>query len=160
MAIFPSVFFRCESVTYRIEGISTCWHGSHRNPPQSITIAGMLYVCMYIYMHMHDKKFITIWSFPMCWDTYSDAHYIQVKCDSDEDTDSTCVYEQVIAHLSRQLEKQSLSLDASKHSETNLQLSLRLAEQRALEAETKLIHAAERYVHGGSYTVWLEWVHT
>lgn len=55
------------------------------------------------------------------------------------------MYEQVIAHLSKQLEEQSLALDASKHSEANLRLSLRLTEQRLMEAETELTHTKERY---------------
>lgn len=65
--------------------------------------------------------------------------------DGDEDTDSVCVYEQVIANLSKQLEVQSLSLDSLQQSETSLRLSLGLAEQRALETEAKLCHVVERY---------------
>ncbi len=72
--------------------------------------------------------------------------WMQVKCESDEDTDSVSVYEQVIANLSKQLEDQSLSLDTLKYSETNLKLALRLCQQRAMEAEAKLVYAAERYV--------------
>ena len=70
---------------------------------------------------------------------------LQVKRDTDdEETDSACVYEQVIANLSKQLEDQSLALDTLKQSEANLKLSLRLSQQRAVEAETKLVYAAER----------------
>jgi len=71
---------------------------------------------------------------------------MQVKCDTDEDVDSAGVYEQVVANLSKQLEQQSLTLDALKQSEAEMKLTIRLAEQRALEAETKLAHAEERYV--------------
>jgi hypothetical protein len=72
---------------------------------------------------------------------------LQVKrdADEDEDTDSVNVYEQVIANLSKQLEDQSLALDVLRQSEANLKLSLRLTQQRAVEAETKLTYAAERY---------------
>ena len=79
-----------------------------------------------------------------------------MKCESEdpEETDSVSVYEQVIANLSKQLEDVSLSLDAAKQSETNLKLSLRLSQQRAIEAETKLVYAADRYVHSGD--VWWE----
>ncbi len=66
--------------------------------------------------------------------------------DTDDDTDSVSVYEQVIANLSKQLEDQSLSLDTLRESEANLRVSLEVAEQRAMEAESKLVYAAKRYV--------------
>ena len=55
------------------------------------------------------------------------------------------MYEQVIAGLSRQVEDHSNSLDCLRQSDHNLRLSLRLAEQRALEAEIKLGLAMDRY---------------
>ena len=69
-----------------------------------------------------------------------------MKCDGEEDTDSdsVSVYDQVIANLSKQLEDQSLSLDALRQSETNLKMSLKASQQRAVEAEMKLVYAAER----------------
>ena len=67
-----------------------------------------------------------------------------MKRDTDEDTDSVSVYEQVIANLSKQLEDQSVSLDSLRESEANLRASLEMAEQRAIEAESKLIYAAKR----------------
>lgn len=54
------------------------------------------------------------------------------------------MYEQVIANLSKQLEDQSLSLDSLRESEANLRVSLEMAEQRAVEAESKLLYAAKR----------------
>ena len=72
-------------------------------------------------------------------------HFSQVKqeCDNEE-TDATNVYEQVIASLSKQIEELSLSMESLRQSDQNLSLSLRMAEQRALEAETKLRHALDR----------------
>ena len=74
-------------------------------------------------------------------------HFSQVKqeCDNEE-TDATNVYEQVIASLSKQIEELSLSMDSLRQSDQNLSLSLRMAEQRAMEAETKLRHALDRCV--------------
>ena len=57
------------------------------------------------------------------------------------------VYEQVIVNLSRQLEDLSLNIDCLRQSDHNVRLALRLSEQRTLEAETKLSHALDRYVH-------------
>ena len=70
--------------------------------------------------------------------------FLQVKRDSDEDTDSVDIYEQIINSLSRQLEEQCTAMDLLKQTETNLRLSLRLAEQRALEAETEKAVLQER----------------
>lgn len=72
---------------------------------------------------------------------------MQVKRDSDEDTDSVNIYEQMIANLSRQLEEQSVAVDTLQQSETNIKLSLRFSQQRATEAEMKLVYAAERYTY-------------
>ena len=68
---------------------------------------------------------------------------VKQECDSEE-TDAVNVYEQVIASLSRQIENLSNSVDCLRQSDENLRLSLRLAEQRAMEAETKLGHAVDR----------------
>lgn len=67
------------------------------------------------------------------------------ECDNEE-TDATNVYEQVIASLSKQIEELSLSMDSLRQSDQNLSLSLRMAEQRSMEAETKLRHALDRCV--------------
>ena len=56
------------------------------------------------------------------------------------------VYEQVIANLSRQLEDLSVSLDCLRESDQTLRLSLRTAEQKALESEAKLNAAQEKCV--------------
>ena len=68
------------------------------------------------------------------------------ECCEDVDSDSSTVYDQVIASLSRQLEDMGSSLDCLRQSDHNLRLSLRLAEQRAMEAETKLSHSQDRCV--------------
>lgn len=80
-------------------------------------------------------------------DTVRKCVCLQVKADTDEDTDSVCVYEQVIADLRKQLEDQSLSQDVLRQSETNLKLSLRLTQQSVDEVKTKLVYAAERQVY-------------
>lgn len=67
------------------------------------------------------------------------------ECDNEE-TDAANVYEQVIASLSKQIEELSLSMDSLRQSDQNLTLSLKMAEQRAMEAETKLRHALDRWV--------------
>ena len=54
------------------------------------------------------------------------------------------VYEQVIANLSGQLEDLSVSLDCLRESDQTLRLSLRLAEQKALESEAKMNAAQEK----------------
>jgi len=69
----------------------------------------------------------------------------QVKRDMDEETDSVDIYEQIINRLSSQLEEQAVAMDALRQTESNLRLSLRLAEQRALEAETEKAWLQERY---------------
>ena len=67
------------------------------------------------------------------------------ECDNEE-TDAANVYEQVITSLSKQIEELSVSMDCLRQSDQNLTLSLRMAEQRAMEAETKLRHAVDRCV--------------
>ena len=67
------------------------------------------------------------------------------ECDNEE-TDAVNVYEEVIASLSRQIEDLSNSVDCLRQSDQNLRLSLRLAEQRAMESEIKLRHALDRCV--------------
>ena len=52
--------------------------------------------------------------------------------------------DKMIMLLQRQLEDMQRSLDCLQQSDHNLRLSLRLAEQRALEAETKLTHTNDR----------------
>lgn len=54
--------------------------------------------------------------------------------------------DQVISSLRRQLADLQQSLDCLHHSDHHLRLSLRLAEQRGLEAETKLAHAMDRHL--------------
>ena len=52
--------------------------------------------------------------------------------------------DQMIIMLQRQLEDMQRSLDCLQQSDHNLRLSLRLAEQRAMESETKLSHSNDR----------------
>ena len=68
----------------------------------------------------------------------------QVKRDSDEESDSVDIYEQIIDSLQKQLDNQSRVMDQLAETQTSLHISLRLAEQRTMEAETKLTHTTER----------------
>ena len=52
--------------------------------------------------------------------------------------------DQMIMMLQRQLEDMQRSLDCLQQSDHNLRLSLRLAEQRAMESETKLSYSNDR----------------
>ena len=86
-------------------------------------------VCVYVFN-----------STPVSFESFSQ---VKQECDNEE-TDGANVYEQVIASLSKQIEDLSLSMDSLRQSDQNLSLSLRMAEQRAMEAETKLRHALDR----------------
>ena len=88
-----------------------------------------------------------------CTHTHAHSHTLtfhtpsQIKQNSpseETDTESVAVYEQVIANLSRQLEDLSVSLDCLRESDQTLRLSLRMAEQKALESEAKLNAAQEK----------------
>ena len=56
------------------------------------------------------------------------------------------VYEEVIVSLSRQVEDLSTTVDLLRQCDQTLRFSLRLADQKTLEAESKLHHALERWV--------------
>ena len=75
--------------------------------------------------------------------SFESLSQVKQECDNEE-TDAANVYEQIIASLSKQIEELSLSMDSLRQSDQNLSLSLRMAEQRAMEAETKLRHALDR----------------
>ncbi len=74
-----------------------------------------------------------------------------MKRDQDEETHSVAIFEQIINRLSNQLEEQSVAMDTLKQNESSLKLSLRLAEQRTMEAETEKAMLQER-----SVCVWCE----
>ena len=60
-------------------------------------------------------------------------------------TDSEVIFEQIIDNLSKRLDDQEVVLNQQRLTETNLRLSLRVAEQRLMEVETELGHMNERY---------------
>ena len=68
---------------------------------------------------------------------------LQVKSEGGEEGGME-LHDQVITGLRQRLEDMQESLDCLQQSDHNLRLSLRLAEQRAKEAEVKLTHATER----------------
>ena len=71
----------------------------------------------------------------------------QVKQDApEEDVQLNTIHDAVIASLRQQLEDLQQSLDFLRQSDHNLRLSLKDAEQRAMEAETKLLKSNERWV--------------
>ncbi len=79
------------------------------------------------------------------WNKHTLVYFVQVKQNSpSEEVDSVAVYEEVIASLSRQIEELSCTVDLLKQGEQTLKLSLRLADQKTLEADSKLRHALER----------------
>ncbi len=98
-----------------------------------VPLVQMYSTCTYYFMKMCNFNNSTPVSFSQ----------VKQECDNEE-TDATNVYEQVIASLSKQIEELSLSMDSLRQSDQNLSLSLRMAEQRAMEAETKLRHALDR----------------
>ncbi|XP_064389663.1 uncharacterized protein LOC135337625 isoform X2 [Halichondria panicea] len=65
-----------------------------------------------------------------------------------EEADSVAVYEEVIVSLSRQVEDLSSTVDLLRQCDQTLRFSLRLADQKTLEAESKLHHALERCQRG------------
>jgi len=71
---------------------------------------------------------------------------VKQDCGQDAWGDEGRVEEQVIASLQHQLEDMQRSLECLQQSDHNLRLSLRLAEHKVLETETKLSHANERCV--------------
>lgn len=71
---------------------------------------------------------------------------VQVKQDCpEEEVHLETLHDAVIASLRHQLEEMQQSLDFLRKSDHNLRLALRDAEQRAVEAETKLFKSTERY---------------
>ena len=71
---------------------------------------------------------------------------LQVKSECPERGEEEIdVQDKVITSLRQQLEDVQQAMDCLRQSDQNLRLSLRMAEQRAQEAETKLTHSLERY---------------
>ena len=71
----------------------------------------------------------------------------QVKQDCpEEEMHLSTLHDAVIGSLRHQLEETQQTLDFFRKSDHNLRLALRDAEQRALEAETKLAKSTERFV--------------
>lgn len=72
----------------------------------------------------------------------------QVKQDCpEEDMHLASLHDAVIASLRHQLDETQQTLDFLRKSDHNLRLALRDAEQRAQEAETKLLKSTERYIY-------------
>lgn len=83
---------------------------------------------------------LAVWWLLYCSDGCT-APQVKSECGEEEEMD---IQSQVIASLQQQLQDMQQSVDCLRQSDQNLRLSLRMAEQRAQEAEAKLAHCLNR----------------
>ncbi len=69
---------------------------------------------------------------------------VKSECPQGREEEEIDIQSQVILSLRQQLEDVQQSVDCLRQSDQNLRLSLRMAEQRAVEAEAKLAHSLNR----------------